>query len=131
MKFSLILSADLPEQLVALTQAAEIAGFDAVSIKGGIASWWRDVIQPPSITMAPFGKQGADFRKRQGLRNYFLKMPGAGSAFTTPAGPPIRSERTVASTAEVGSSASSTRGRPAMARAKTARCSWPPLSWWG
>ncbi len=65
-------------------------GFDAVSIKGGIASWWRDVIQPPSITMAPFGKQGADFRKRQGLRNYFLKMPGAGSAFATPAGPPIK-----------------------------------------
>jgi rhodanese-related sulfurtransferase len=65
-------------------------GFNAVSIKGGVAAWWREVIQPPSITMVPFGKHGADFRKRQGLRNYFMKIPGAGAAFATPAGPPIK-----------------------------------------
>lgn len=65
-------------------------GFEAYSIKGGIAAWWRDVMEPPSITLAPYGKQAALFRERQGLRNYFLNVPGAGAAFPTPPGPPIQ-----------------------------------------
>ncbi|MBT3349989.1 MAG: rhodanese-like domain-containing protein [Nitrospinaceae bacterium] len=65
-------------------------GYDAYSMEGGVASWWRNIIEPPSITMAPFGKQGAPFRKRQGIRNYFMKIPGAGPALATPPGPDIK-----------------------------------------
>lgn len=65
-------------------------GYDAYSMEGGVASWWKNIIEPPSITMAPFGKQSASFRKRQGLRNYFMKIPGTGPALATPPGPTMK-----------------------------------------
>jgi rhodanese-related sulfurtransferase len=75
-------------------------GYDAYSMEGGVASWWRNIIEPPSITMAPFGKGGAQFRKRQGLRNYFMKIPGAGPALATPPGPAIKKSAKSAPTAK-------------------------------
>ena len=38
---------------------------------------------------------------------------------------------TETSSAETGSSATTTSGSPASARAMATRCFWPPDSWWG
>lgn len=48
---------------------------DAVNIRGGVVAWWRDVLSPPSNTMAPYGRMKPAYRKRQKLRKYFLSTP--------------------------------------------------------
>lgn len=50
-------------------------GIDAVNIRGGVVAWWRDVLSPPSNTMAPYGRMKPAYRKRQKLRKYFLSAP--------------------------------------------------------
>ncbi len=50
-------------------------GIDAVNIRGGIVAWWRDVLSPPSNTMAPYGRMKLAYRKRQKLRKFFLPGP--------------------------------------------------------